>query len=204
MSATSRKAIFFDRDGTLLDELGYRSSPEGMQLLPGAAEAVRIAREAGFRAVLITNQSGVARGYFDEADLARVHERFEALLRAEGAALDGIFYCPHLPPETRSSDLERSGDQPHASPHRIVCACRKPAPGLYLEAARTLELDLSQSVTIGDSLRDLEAAKRAGMDRLFLTATGKGRDQHDAANEAQRADYRFVADARAAVTLALG
>lgn len=165
MSSAARAAVFLDRDGTLLDEGGYLADPAGLRLLPGAASALRRLNDAGLPVVLVTNQSGVARGLFSENDLARVHAALARSLAREGAHLDGIHYCPHLPPE--------AGEEPHG-PYVQVCDCRKPAPGLYREAARTHGLALERSWAIGDSLRDLEGAQRAGIPNRVLVATGKG------------------------------
>lgn len=166
MSAPGRPGVFLDRDGTLLDESGYLADPAALRLLPGAARALRRLNEAGLPAVLVTNQSGIARGLFGEDDLARVHAALARALRLEGAHLDGIHYCPHLPPE--------EGSPAPGGPYRRVCDCRKPAPGLLREAARVHGLDLERSWAIGDSLRDLEAARRAGIPERVLVATGKG------------------------------
>jgi D-glycero-D-manno-heptose 1,7-bisphosphate phosphatase len=155
-------AVFLDRDGTLLDELGFLARPEELRLLPGVAAAVRRLSDAGFRVVVVTNQSGIARGLFSADDLARVHERLERELAQEDARLDLILHCPHHP---------EHGEPPL----RARCACRKPEPGLFFEAARRLSLDLERSWVVGDSARDLEAGRRAGVPGRVLVATGKGR-----------------------------
>lgn len=157
-----RRAVFLDRDGTLLDELGFLSRPEDLRLLPGAAEGVRLINQAGWSAVLVTNQSGIARGLFGEPELAAVHARLAEELAAHGAHLDALFHCPHHP-EQGLGALRRT------------CACRKPAPGLLLEAAERLGLALGASWIVGDSQRDLEAGRRAGLAGGVLVLTGKGR-----------------------------
>lgn len=156
-----KRAVFLDRDGTLLDELGFLRRPEDLRLLPGAAEGVRLINQAGWSAVLVTNQSGIARGLFGEPELAAVHARLRAELAAHGAHLDGLFHCPHHPDEGVGA-LRRS------------CTCRKPAPGMLLEAAERLGLALAASWTVGDSQRDLEAGRRAGLAGGVLVLTGKG------------------------------
>jgi D-glycero-D-manno-heptose 1,7-bisphosphate phosphatase len=161
---SGRPGVFLDRDGTLIDELGYLGDPAGVRLYPGAARAVRALNAAGLPVVLVTNQSGVARGMFAEADVHAVHARLAELLRAEGARLDLVLFCPHHP---------REG----LSPYRVPCECRKPAPGMYLAGARALGLDLAHSAVVGDSERDLEAGRRAGIGQLILVATGKGRGE---------------------------
>ena len=151
-----RAAAFLDRDGTLVAERGYLSDPAEVELLPGAAEAVRSLRAAGLAAVVISNQSGVGRGLFS---LARVYEAMAALrhaLRAHGAELDAIYFCPHAPD--------------------AGCACRKPGTGLVERAAEDLQLSLRRSVFVGDKLLDIETGHRAGM-RSVLVRTGYGRDE---------------------------
>lgn len=186
--ASSRPAVFLDRDGTLIDELGYLDDPERVRLYPGAGKALARLREAGLATVLVTNQSGVARGLFDEARLAQVHARLEQLLAADGARLDLILYCPHHP-------------EIGAPPYRRTCACRKPEPGLFLDARRRLDLDLGRSWAIGDSRRDLEAARRAGVRHVLLVATGKGRAQREGSEGLFDA---FVPDLAHAVERVLG
>lgn len=145
-----RPAVFLDRDGTIVRDAGYLRSPEGLLLLPGAAAAIRSLRDGGFAVVVTTNQSGIARGFFDEKTLSRIHARLQELLAAEGAGLDGIFFCPHHPEEGHP-------------PYRRDCDCRKPKPGLLLRAASVLNLDLARSYAVGDGTRDLEAALAAGV-----------------------------------------
>lgn len=153
--------MLLDRDGTLVEEMDYLSDPAQLRLIAGAAVAVRRLNEAGIPVILVTNQSMIARGIATEADLALVHERLIALLEAEGAELARIYYCPHHP------DIGEP-------PYRASCDCRKPLPGLLSRAARDLDLDLSRSTMIGDSLRDLEAGDAAGCGRLILVRTGHG------------------------------
>ncbi|MCS7044216.1 MAG: HAD family hydrolase [Bryobacteraceae bacterium] len=148
-----KPCLFFDRDGTLIEERNYLSDPAGVALIPGAAEALRLARENGYLAVVLTNQSGVGRGYFTLDDVHRVNGRMLELLAAGGAAVDGIFVCPHAPEDG--------------------CGCRKPRTGLVEEARRKLDLDLRRSWMIGDKAADLELARNAGM-RGVLVLTGYG------------------------------
>lgn len=173
MPSTGSRAVFLDRDGTLVDELGFLHDARRVRLLPGAAEGVRLFNRAGWRTVVVTNQSGIARGLFDERALAEVHARLQELLAREDAHLDAILHCPHHPEEG-------------APPLRCTCACRKPAPGLLLEAARRLALDLAASWTVGDSLRDLEAGQRAGLAGGVLVLTGKGGSERERAPESGR------------------
>lgn len=183
MGSAKRPAVFLDRDGTLIDELGYLDDPDGVRLYPGAAEAVARLNEAGFATVLLTNQSGVARGLFDETRLGEIHARLESLLARAGARLDLILYCPHHPGVG-------------APPYRRDCECRKPKPGLFLEARRRLGLDMAASWAIGDARRDLSAARRAGVGHVLLVATGKGETQRA---ESEGLFDAFVPDLGAAV-----
>ena len=139
------RAVFLDRDGTLNREVDYLSDPDDFELLPGAGEALRDLQAAGFALVVVTNQSGIARGLLDEKILAAIHERLHSDLKPFGVRLDWIGYCPHHP--TVGEGYFR-GD----------CTCRKPAPGMLLEGAARLGIDLDRSWCIGDSLRDLDAA----------------------------------------------
>ncbi|MBL6721130.1 MAG: D-glycero-beta-D-manno-heptose 1,7-bisphosphate 7-phosphatase [Planctomycetes bacterium] len=157
MSAAGRAAIFLDRDGTLNREVDYLRRVEDLELLPGVARALERLSAAGFALVVVTNQSGIGRGLLDEEQLAAIHARLRVELRSEGVELLDVLWCPHLPPE------EPGGE---------ACACRKPAAGMLLEAARRHGLDLERSWTVGDSLRDAEAGAAAGT-RPALVRTGK-------------------------------
>jgi D-glycero-D-manno-heptose 1,7-bisphosphate phosphatase len=184
----ARAAVFLDRDGTLLDEDGYLDDPEGVRLLRGAARAVAELNDAGLATVLVTNQSGVARGMFDEERLAAVHARLAELLREKGAHLDLVLYCPHHP-------------EHGAAPYRRTCDCRKPAPGLLLEAERTLGIDLARSWVVGDAARDLEAGRKAGVPNLVLVLTGKGSATATKLSPEERREVHVVADLPAAAAL---
>ncbi len=155
-------AVFLDRDGTINEEVGYLDRIEKLRLIPGAAEAIRLINESGMKAIVVTNQSGVARKFFDEASVDEVHARLRDMLRAEGAFLDGVYYCPHHPTEGRGDYLR-------------TCDCRKPAPGLLLRAAEELRLDLARSYMVGDTLKDIEAGTRAGAQGI-LVRTGYGEE----------------------------
>lgn len=145
-------AVFFDKDGTLIRDVPYNVDPQRIILAPGAADSLRRLRHAGFRLVVVTNQSGVARGLFPEAALAAVRARLEELL---GLPLDGFNYCPHHP----------QGSRPE---YAIECSCRKPQPGLLLAAARDLSLNLAGSWMVGDILNDIEAGHRAGCRAILV------------------------------------
>ena len=149
-----------DRDGTLTEEVGYVNHPSRLRLLPRSAEAVRRLNAAGVAAVVVTNQAGLARGYFSEDVLHAVNASLVEQLKLGGAHLDGIYFCPHHPTEGEP-------------PWRAACECRKPKPGLLLRAAAELDLDLSRSIMVGDKPSDLEVAPRVGA-RAALVLTGYG------------------------------
>jgi D,D-heptose 1,7-bisphosphate phosphatase len=155
-------AIFLDRDGTINEDPGYIDRLEKFVLIPGAAEAIRLINNRGLKAIVVTNQSGVARGFFDEAFIAALHAHLAGLLRREGAFLDGFYYCPHHPTEGRGQYLR-------------ACDCRKPAPGLLIRAQQELGLDPARCCMIGDTLNDIEAGRRAGVDGI-LVRTGHGEE----------------------------
>jgi D-glycero-D-manno-heptose 1,7-bisphosphate phosphatase len=160
-----RSAVFLDRDGTIIREAEYLSDPAGVELLPGALAGIRALRQAGFAAVATSNQSGVARGFFNEEAVQRVNQRLQDLLAEGSAALDGIYYCPHYP-----------GGQVAA--YAKICECRKPAPGMLTSAARDLDLDLNSSWVVGDKASDIELGVRAGL-RSILVLTGYGAETRD-------------------------
>lgn len=162
-SVGSRPAVFIDRDGTLTDEVGYVNHPARLRLLPRSAEAIRRLNEAGVPAVVVTNQAGIARGYFSEEVLHAVNAELVTQLARDGARLDGVYVCMHHPTEG-------------ATPYRRQCACRKPKPGLLLDAARDLDLDLRRSIMVGDKSSDLEVAPVVGA-RSVLVLTGYGRGE---------------------------
>jgi D-glycero-D-manno-heptose 1,7-bisphosphate phosphatase len=159
---TSRPAVFIDRDGTLTEEVGYVNHPSRLRLLPRAAEAIRRLNAAGVAAVVVTNQAGIARGYFSEDVLDAVHDSLRAQLGREGARLDGLYACLHHPTEG-------------AAPYRAQCECRKPKPGLLRRAAADLGLDLTRSTLIGDKASDLIPGRTVGAATvLVLTGYGLG------------------------------
>jgi D-glycero-D-manno-heptose 1,7-bisphosphate phosphatase len=159
MSA-ARPAVFLDRDGTLAHEVGYVNHPSRFRLYPWAVDAVRMINDAGLLAVVVTNQAGVARGYFPESVIHEVHAAMRAAMEQGGARLDGIYYCPHHP---------EAGEPPY----RLDCACRKPRPGLVKQAAAELGADLARSFVVGDRHGDLALAWSVGA-RGALVKTGYG------------------------------
>lgn len=148
--AVRRPAIFFDRDGVINADHGYVGQVARFDLLPGAAAGVRAANAAGALAFLITNQSGVARGFYTEADVAALHTHMAEILARDGARFDDILYCPHLP------------DAPVAA-YQLDCSCRKPKPGMILDLMARWPVDRARSAMIGDKPSDMEAARAAGI-----------------------------------------
>ena len=151
-----KKAFFLDRDGVINEEVDYLSDPDKAVILPGVAAALRRLHEAGFLAIVVTNQSGVARGMYEEADVHAVHERIRELLARDGAVIDRFYYCPHHPK--------------FGSP----CDCRKPEPGMILAACRELDIDPARSAMVGDRLSDIAAGRAAGCRNCYLVKTGYG------------------------------
>jgi D-glycero-D-manno-heptose 1,7-bisphosphate phosphatase len=156
----SDPAIFLDRDGVIIVEANYLSDPEQVELLPGTAEAIAALNRAGAPAVVVTNQSGVARGYFPESRIRVIHERLDELLAEKGAHIEKYYHCPHHPTKGTGPYLKK-------------CDCRKPEPGLLHRAAAELDLDLGRSFMVGDKLSDTTAGRNAGC-RSILVRTGYG------------------------------
>ena len=147
-----QRAIFLDRDGTLNKYVGFLSDPAQFELLEGAAEAIKLINKSGYLAIVVTNQPVIARGEATWDTLRLIHDKMETLLGREGAFIDALYLCPHHP------DKGFEGERPE---YKRVCDCRKPAPGLLLQAAKDLHIDLSQSYLIGDDARDTQAAQAA-------------------------------------------
>jgi D-glycero-D-manno-heptose 1,7-bisphosphate phosphatase len=171
-----RRAVFMDRDGTISEEVGYVNHPTRYRVFPYSAEAVRLLNEAGWLAILVTNQAGVARGYFTEDLIGAVHDRLEQELARGGAHLDAVYYCAHHPTVGEI-------------PYRLDCECRKPKPGLIRRAADAFEIDLQQSWMIGDRYSDIELARNAGTRAAFVLS-GYGRGEW----EYQRAAWKHRPD----------
>lgn len=165
-------AVFLDRDGTINEEVGYLDSLDKLKIIPGTYEAIRLINESEMKAVVISNQAGVARGLFPEDFVKITHEYLQNALRKKGAYIDNFYYCPHHPTEG-------------IEPYRQVCNCRKPAPGMLLQAAQDLNIDLTRSYLVGDRFNDMEAGKKIGV-RGILVKTGFGQSllQDDGPDEA--------------------
>lgn len=160
----SQPAVFLDRDGTINEQMGYINHLSRFKLLPQAVPAIRRLNEAGVKVVVVTNQSGAARGYFPASLVDEVHAHLKQLLAAGGAHLDGIYTCLHGPADG--------------------CACRKPRPALMEQAARDLDLDLSRSYLVGDRYSDIQTAANAGAQGI-LVLTGYGRGEYEYVRETQ-------------------
>jgi D-glycero-D-manno-heptose 1,7-bisphosphate phosphatase len=143
------KAVFLDKDGTLIEDVPYNVNPDLIRLSAGALEALSLLQEKGYQLIVVTNQSGVAHGYFEEKQLQKVEERLRELLSSAGILLSGFYYCPHYP----------NGE---ISKYAVECVCRKPQPGMIYQAALEHHLKLDDSWLVGDILNDMEAGNRAG------------------------------------------
>jgi D-glycero-D-manno-heptose 1,7-bisphosphate phosphatase len=173
-------AVFLDRDGTVCEEVGYVNHIDRLRLYPWSAGAIRKLNRAGIKAVVVTNQSGVARGLFPESLVHEVHEKLQRELAGAQAFLNGIYYCPHHP----------DGE---VAAYRLRCECRKPHPGMIRRAVRELSLDSARSYVVGDKYVDLEMAFRAGARGiLVLSGYGKGEWQYRRHNWARLPDYVAV------------
>jgi D-glycero-D-manno-heptose 1,7-bisphosphate phosphatase len=179
------RAVFFDRDGTLLVEIGYLAHPSLVVPYSRTLEALRLAREADFRLVAVTNQSGVARGYLTEGDLEGIHDRMQEVFRAGGAQLDAVYYCPHHPEGTVAG-------------YARTCDCRKPSPGMGTMAARSLGIDLKKSFMIGDKETDLLFGRAIGAISC-LVRTGFGSVEEQRLGEGRLRPYHVFDDVLGAV-----
>lgn len=143
------RAVFIDRDGTMAKDAHYCSCPEDLELFPNTSKAIRLLNQNGFKAIVVTNQSGIARGYFTEDTLARIHQKMKDELAKEGAYVDAIGYCPHHPDDN--------------------CDCRKPKPKLVLQAAREHDIDLESSFVVGDLQMDIDLGKIVGCPTILIS-----------------------------------
>ena len=177
---SARRAVFLDRDGTIIEDTGFLADPAAVRLLPGAAGAIARLNRAGLPVILVTNQSGIARGLLDEVAYARVAVRLDELLSAGGARLDAHYHCPHHPDFTGP------------------CECRKPGPLLYRRAAADHGLQLARSWWVGDRVRDVVPAERFGGHGLLV-----GHPSGDELTSADAARFPVVRDLAAAVNVIL-
>ena len=173
-------AVFLDRDGTINEQMGYINHIDRFQMLPEAAKAIKKLNDADIPAVVVTNQSGLARGYFPAELLDDVHEKMKNALAAEGAHVDGIYICPHHPEAKEEK-------------YRKACTCRKPKIGLFEQAATDLDIDLQKSYVVGDRWSDLKAAVKCKAVPV-LVLTGYGRGDYEYIGPRQEVKPAFVAD----------
>ena len=159
------KVIFLDRDGTLNEEVNYLHRKEDLVLLPGVPEALKAFKDQGYKLVVITNQAGVARGYYTEDDVKELHRYMNELLAEQGAEIDAFYYCPHHP-------------EHGIGKYKIQCHCRKPETGMFEMAERDFQVDKASSWMIGDKLIDIEAGRNYGV-RTVLVGTGYGAGVHE-------------------------
>ena len=169
-------AVFLDRDGTINEEVGYINHPDQLVLFPFASESIRIINNLGLKVIIVTNQSGIARGYFDESQLKKIHRHMIDILTNDGARIDGIYYCPHHPLEGKGQYLTE-------------CNCRKPKPGMITQAAKDHQIDLTKSYMVGDRFNDIRFAKRMNLKSAFVM-TGYGREEYTY----QREEWPFMPD----------
>jgi D-glycero-D-manno-heptose 1,7-bisphosphate phosphatase len=156
----AKVAVFLDRDGVINQDTGYVATVDDFHFIDGAIEALQLLKKKGYCLVLVTNQSGIARGFFTENQFMHLTEWMDWSLADRDVDLDGIYYCPHHPTEG-------------AAPYRQACNCRKPGPGMLLDAAKELDIDLANSYMVGDKTADLQAAQAAGVTHKVLVRTGK-------------------------------
>jgi histidinol-phosphate phosphatase family protein len=187
-ATTSGRAVFLDKDGTLVEDVPYNVDPARIRLAPGAGAALRALHRAGYRLVVVSNQSGVARGLFPESALAGVGRRLGQTLEEVGVPLAGFYYCPHHPAGV-------------VARYALACDCRKPAPGLVRRAAGDLGLDPGRSWLVGDILDDVEAGRRAGCRTVLLDnghetewRRGPEREPHHVAPDLPAAARLILAD----------
>ncbi len=173
-------AVFLDRDGTINEQMGYINHIDRFQMLPDAAQAIKKLNDAGIPTVVVTNQSGLARGYFPAELLDDVHEKMENALALEGAHVDGIYICPHHPEAKEEK-------------YRKACNCRKPKIGLFEQAAQDLNIDLQKSYVVGDRWSDLKAAVKCNSVPV-LVLTGYGRGDYEYIGPTQKVEPAFVAE----------
>ena len=187
----SKRAVFLDRDGTINEQMGYVNHPDRFVLLPGVGRAIARLNRADLAVVVVSNQSGLARGYFPEELIEQVHRKMIQGLEKDGARLDGIYYCPHYPRATLAK-------------YRVDCDCRKPRPGMLVKASEELGLDPARSFVVGDRSSDLEAARAVGATSV-LVLTGYGRGELEYVLPQKRVQPDWVAeDMNSAVDWILG
>ncbi|OQY41880.1 MAG: D-glycero-beta-D-manno-heptose-1,7-bisphosphate 7-phosphatase [Fusobacteriia bacterium 4572_74] len=158
-----KKCIFLDRDGNINVEKDYLHKVEEFEFIDGAREAIKIFNDLDYLVVVVTNQSGVARGYYNEKSVKTLHDYLQKEVEKIGGHIDGFYYCPHHP-------------EKGIGEYKLDCNCRKPEPGMFLKAQKDLDIDLSSSIMVGDKISDVKAGKNLGM-RSILVKTGHGLEE---------------------------
>ncbi|MCK5780172.1 MAG: D-glycero-beta-D-manno-heptose 1,7-bisphosphate 7-phosphatase [Psychrilyobacter sp.] len=158
-----KKCVFLDRDGNINVEVDYLHKVEDFKFIEGAIDAIKIFKELGYLVVVVTNQSGVARGYYDESSVLELHNHLQNEVKLIGGDIDGFYYCPHHPEKGIGS-------------YKKKCDCRKPEPGMFYSAKRDLNIDFSKSIMVGDKISDVKGGMNLGM-RSILVKTGHGMDE---------------------------
>ncbi|MDR1522900.1 MAG: HAD family hydrolase [Endomicrobium sp.] len=173
-------AVFLDRDGTLIYSKNYLSSPGQVKLYSYTAESINKLKRAGFKVIVVTNQSGIARGMFTLKDLDKIHKKFLSLLKIAGASIDGIYFCPHVDADN--------------------CQCRKPKVGMVMQGSKDFNIDLKKSYTVGDSIRDYLLGFNVG-GKGILVLTGHGKNQKQKINQEKIKPFAVCKDLKQAVNL---
>lgn len=177
MNMQKKPAVFLDRDGTINEEMGYINHPDRFRLLPGVIEAIRLLNRNDFITIIVTNQAGIARGYFTEEMLKKIHNNLRSQLQDSGVFIDAIYYCPHHP------DVGKE-------PYRYRCNCRKPLPGMIEKACKDFPVDLNCSYLVGDRYKDMIFAKRFSLTSVMvLTGYGQGEYQYQRESWKVQPDY---------------
>ncbi len=175
-----KKAVFLDRDGVINENVHDLVRPEQVALIPGAAEGIRKINESGFLVVVITNQPVIAKGFCTFEDVEMIHDRMRDLLAKEGARIDAVYVCPHHPEKGHPGEVLEL---------KIDCPCRKPKPGLFLQAAKDLGIDLASSWAVGDSPSDVAAGKAAGTKTVYITSGGGSGSREEKRLSGIKADF---------------
>ena len=173
MVAQRHKAIFVDKDGTLIQDIAYNINVDLIEIEPEVVDGLKLLQKEGFLLIVISNQPGIAKGYFTEEDVKKVGEKISALLLPHHLKIEGFYYCPHHP-------------EGNIKEYAVECECRKPLPGLILEAAANFNIDLTQSWMVGDILNDVEAGKRAGCRTVLID---NGNETQWVSNEWRTPDF---------------
>lgn len=185
-----RPAVFLDRDGTLIRDAEYLSDPSQIHLFSNTPAALKLLKKAGYLLLVVSNQSGVARGYFPESMVGKVHRRLQAMLKAKGAGVDAFFYCPHYP----TGPVKR---------YAKACVCRKPKTGMIRQALKKYPIDLKQSFVVGDKMDDMLLGQNAKVAGSVLVGTGKGKEHQKRLMMESLANTWVVSDILGAAKLIL-